>query len=103
MSKSYLLRTLAQALREKAGWFTDPPVVSRAVTVRIPLVQLRQLRAELDRAAFALDEFAEAKAREEGAALAQVPGEQWRVTERKKERASALADALLEDRKYELR
>lgn len=103
MSKSQLTRNLARALRLKASWFEDPTVPCRSVSVRVTMGQLRDLREELDRAAFVLDEYANRLGRDEGAALAQVEGEQWRITERKRKRASELADALLEDRKYEIR
>ena len=103
MSKSGITRTLSKRVREFAGWFQLPPLTSRRFTIVLTAEELRSLREHLDRAALALEMYADRLARDEGADLAQVEGEQWRITERKRKRASELADALLEDRKYEIR
>lgn len=103
MMSSGTVRSMGKRLREFAGWFVDPPTLARRVTIRMTVEELRALRLCLDRGALLIEAHADHLAREEGKRLEQVEGEQWRITERKRQRASELADALLEDQKYELR
>lgn len=94
MMRSGMTRDVGKRLREFAGWFMDPPTLSRRVTVSLTLEELRSLRSYLDRAAFLAEKYADVLAREEGKALAEVESPPGRTAHA--ERALAFANALLD-------
>ena len=92
--KSYLVRNLATELRQVASIMPLPePILGNSFTLRLTKAQADRFRKLVDRGAVICEQYAEVKAREEGAEFGAAPDKHGPKMRKAPAKAEASLDA----------